>query len=486
LTSMANTTSVRSKGSRYVPLRTTTSPTLKLAAEEVFMLAATCAFVVLNLHGQSNSYIFNMVELIPGLALTFKCCVQNNDRSLLAMVIIAAHWGFCLLALMNESFLNIDENYMTLRLLLLGALGVKAYENVQLIDNVQEENPNSGPSKSTFETKRARSVSENSEAVRCSEPPSKKDTVGSTNNVSAPQSAANNPVQEPTAQNRPSTPPASSSPRHHPIDPRLQEILQKIRTELDAALRVTASAAGTRGPARSRNNQQIPPETTQPLSLFSRLNTLRDHIRNKWFSQGTQVPSYHSRNNSLRDQLGTSAAPTTAHRTSARGQHGTEANIGSEQAECEAEHPSTVCTSDYQTATCAMKLPAQQRIIDKSKVTVHYGDLITNPMNTVRFSAKENFKRIVVTNLATETIMWSLKADLKGSFDASPAYGLLRSGEKQVIILCLAPRKVLKNSMKTGKIGIDYAFVEPFTRKFDRNVYKSLEKRRHLLQAVID
>ncbi|KAK6045120.1 hypothetical protein COOONC_17375 [Cooperia oncophora] len=86
-------------------------------------------------------------------------------------------------------------------------------------------------------------------------------------------------------------------------------------------------------------------------------------------------------------------------------------------------------------------------------------------ITVIQFSTKENYKRVVVTNLATETIMWSLKAELKGSFDATPAYGLLRTSEQQ--------------------IAIDYAFVHPFTPKFDKNVFRPLEKRRHILQAII-
>ncbi|PIO54937.1 hypothetical protein TELCIR_23688 [Teladorsagia circumcincta] len=82
--------------------------------------------------------------------------------------------------------------------------------------------------------------------------------------------------------------------------------------------------------------------------------------------------------------------------------------------------------------------------------------------------------------------MWSLKADLKGSFDATPAYGLLRTGEQQTIVICLTPRQFQPSPVKTGKIAIDYAFVHPFSPKFDRNVYRSLEKRRHILQAIIN
>ncbi|KAK5967150.1 hypothetical protein GCK32_015079 [Trichostrongylus colubriformis] len=79
-----------------------------------------------------------------------------------------------------------------------------------------------------------------------------------------------------------------------------------------------------------------------------------------------------------------------------------------------------------------------------------------------------------------------IQADLKGSFLATPACGLLRTGQQQAIVICLISRDSQNISVKVGKIAIDYAFVHPFAPRFDRNVFKSTEKRRHVLQAIIN
>ncbi|VDL80978.1 unnamed protein product [Nippostrongylus brasiliensis] len=114
------------------------------------------------------------------------------------------------------------------------------------------------------------------------------------------------------------------------------------------------------------------------------------------------------------------------------------------------------------------------------KATVAYGDIITNPMSVMQFSPKETMKRLCVVNLATEVIMWTLRTDLRGSFDAAPAHGLLRTGEQQLIVICLAAG----SAPKKGKIAIDYAFVHPFQPTFDRAIYNAAEKRRHILRVI--
>ncbi|PIO72414.1 hypothetical protein TELCIR_05661, partial [Teladorsagia circumcincta] len=363
-------------------------------------------------------HIFNVVALVPGLAFTFKCYVHNNDRSLLAIVLITAHWGFCLLAFLNELFLNIEENYISLRLLLLGALGAKAYQNVQLNGSVQKTDFSSFWS-SALRSKLDRGclhyrpdvfVSDPAQSTPAADPPQNPHFSGVNLPfvilVQEPALAASAPVdhstedtpvrsqlaQEPPPTAPPSTPAAASA--YQPMDPRLRETLQKIRTELETALRATASPT-TRVTFRSRNDEFARLEGTQPSSYQSRLHTLRDQLGTGWFSDGTQPSSFQSRLHTLRDQLGTAvptstthlgtavptstthlgtvvptstaqlgtAVPTsTAHRTVPTARGGTALNTGVEQAEvvCDTAERVPTTASEYRTAACASEASVAQ------------------------------------------------------------------------------------------------------------------------------
>ncbi|KAL6743665.1 hypothetical protein Aduo_016682 [Ancylostoma duodenale] len=120
-----------------------------------------------------------------------------------------------------------------------------------------------------------------------------------------------------------------------------------------------------------------------------------------------------------------------------------------------------------------------------SKVVVSYGDVITNPLATIKFSQKENTRRLTMTNITNRTIMWALKASTVHSFNAIPAHGILHPGMQQRIIICLVEQMPLKESNFPSKIAIDYAFVNEKERSFDRNVFKSTTRKRHVLQAVL-
>ncbi|RCN50887.1 hypothetical protein ANCCAN_02900 [Ancylostoma caninum] len=56
---------------------------------------------------------------------------------------------------------------------------------------------------------------------------------------------------------------------------------------------------------------------------------------------------------------------------------------------------------------------------------------------------------------------------------------------QQKIVICLVEQMSLKKSNFPSKIAIDYAFVNVKHQSFDRNVFKSTARKRHVLQAVL-
>ncbi|KAK6017716.1 hypothetical protein OSTOST_16759, partial [Ostertagia ostertagi] len=142
--------------------------------------------------------------------------------------------------------------------------------------------------------------------------------------VSVDHPTENTPVRSQLVQEQPTAPPSTPVvPAYQPMDPRLRETLQKIRTERNSGF-------------------VLPVSTSHPC----------DQMGTGWFSDGTQPSSFQSRLHTLRDQLGTAvptstaqlgtAVPTstaqrtaiptsTTHRTVPTAQYGTALNTGVEQ-----------------------------------------------------------------------------------------------------------------------------------------------------------
>ncbi|RCN50886.1 hypothetical protein ANCCAN_02899 [Ancylostoma caninum] len=69
-------------------------------------------------------------------------------------------------------------------------------------------------------------------------------------------------------------------------------------------------------------------------------------------------------------------------------------------------------TVDRTQKTTERPRTAQMPELCNSKVVVSYGDIITNPLATIKFSQKENTRRLTMTNITNRTIMWALKVNL--------------------------------------------------------------------------
>uniref|UniRef100_A0A0K0DA86 Ig-like domain-containing protein n=1 Tax=Angiostrongylus cantonensis TaxID=6313 RepID=A0A0K0DA86_ANGCA len=72
----------------------------------------------------------NIMITIPGVAFSFKCLVQNSDETFPTVSLLVGFWLFLALALLNKYVFEVEESYLTVRLVILGALGERAYQNV--------------------------------------------------------------------------------------------------------------------------------------------------------------------------------------------------------------------------------------------------------------------------------------------------------------------------------------------------------------------
>ncbi|VDM61611.1 unnamed protein product [Angiostrongylus costaricensis] len=72
----------------------------------------------------------NIVITIPGVVFSFKCLIQNRDETFPTLSLLVGFWLFLALALLNKYVFEVEESYLTVRLVILGALGARAYQNV--------------------------------------------------------------------------------------------------------------------------------------------------------------------------------------------------------------------------------------------------------------------------------------------------------------------------------------------------------------------
>ncbi|EYB94623.1 hypothetical protein Y032_0169g219 [Ancylostoma ceylanicum] len=358
------------KSSRYVPLRTTSRASVYLSTEEIFLLAAMCAFAAFNLHDAENTNFFNILTIVPGAVFSFKCLVMNGDRSLIVMSIVTAYWLFFSIAIFNGYMYKNEDSYLSIRLMLLGALGAKAYRK-------------------NWSTKE-----EENEA----------------------------------------TDPVSPTPRTEQLS----------TSRMKSSTQLTSTSVQDSGSSRTQSSSWT-------LSTSSTMRTTTTMLEKAGLLR-TGVPARSEKVETC-GRLHTAAMKTL--------------------------------TVDRTQKTTDIHRTAREPEQRNNKVVVSYGDIITNPLATMRFSQKENTRKLTVTNITSRTIMWALKASTVHSFNAIPAHGILHPGMQQRIVICMVEQILLEESKFPSKIAIDYAFVNDNEQSFDRNVFKTTARKRHVLQAIL-
>ncbi|KAK6758590.1 hypothetical protein RB195_016049 [Necator americanus] len=445
---MQDVSAAQQKAVHYVPFRTTLRPSISLSTEEICLLASMCAFVAFNLQNAENANFFNILTIVPGAVFTFKCLVMNCDRSLIVLFTITAYWLFFLIAIFNGYMYNKEDSYINIRLMLLGTLGAKAYYKEWFIKNREVDESQSSPtgkSEYIFEAYQQNEFS----------------LQKNTSTAMSPQESST--IIKGKAMKRfpPSTAPQYDSVLHASTPSQTKDSVFKfyedqnniMMSETDHISTSREKTLSTSLPGYENSSfrkYSSSPYTTSTRSSNHRTTTTTMLERTGLLSTGIPAVS---------EKVGTTGKLDTGRKTITSVDH-------------------TQKTTDKQRTT------GKETKTNEENPVISYGDIITNPMVTMKFSKKELTRKLTVTNIANRTIMWALKATTMHNFNALPAHGILHPGIQQGIIVCLIDRTPSKESDRSCKIAIDYVFVEPTTVSFNKTLFNSSAKKRHVLQAI--
>ncbi|CAJ0588745.1 unnamed protein product [Cylicocyclus nassatus] len=440
---MQSTSPIHHRSSRYVPLRTTPHASGSLSTEEIFLLASMCAFAAFNIHDAENSNFFDILTIVPGAVFTFKCMVMNGDRSFVAMCLVTGYWLFFTLAIFNGYMYEKEESYLSIRLMLLGALGAKAYQKVW----------NKKSSIEKVDTGIASPASVITSSVRS---PKSEFYFG----------AARQPEYSLQQQ-------IETADLESPVD-------RKIINNMNSSKNIT--------PKKTKDSIFDFKKNSTIISESELLLTSKELSTTTASLSESVTPSTHTNSTSFytKSMSATQNRTVTTTLTDIAGKLRTGVPACSEKLTSRRKLYTATRPTD-RTRRTTERLQTAKKVEQKrnNHVVVSYGDIITNPMNTLKFPKKESTRKLTVTNITESTIMWALKASSAHSFNAIPAHGILHPGTQQETIVSLDPQLNLSQTGRSTKVAIDYAFVKSNVRCFEKNLFNTCAKRRHILQAVL-
>nr|CDJ84704.1 Protein Y48B6A.5 [Haemonchus contortus] len=107
--------------------------------------------------------------------------------------------------------------------------------------------------------------------------------------------------------------------------------------------------------------------------------------------------------------------------------------------------------------------------------------LVTNPMLTIEFPrfGHKRWKRVTVSNVSQQNIIWSLRTNMGDNLFARPTAGVLKAGQHGYVKVYITDTCDLN-----GKVVFSYGFVDKSVEKFERKLYLNSERISHTLNVL--